>query len=206
MSGNNVELYKSKGLTEEECKQLTKYNEAGRPGVAKLKVDALQALYNVGFTCQEIHEQFPEYPYGSILLCRVQQDWDNKRSLYRKGLENEMISTIKNARLESVKMVADIISATNIHWKQELMRYLANPDKEKAPDFLPKTMSQYGSLASLLKDLTTVDKGEHKDAAAGGSGGGLPTIIINNNGNAKSDIEVSYTDRVKAALERDAKK
>ena len=208
MSENNLELYKSRGLSDHETKQLVKYNEAGRPGVAKIKVDALQALYNVGYTCQEIHEQFPEYPYGAILLCRVQQDWDGKKTSYRKQLESEMLSTVKNARLESVKMISDMIQATNVHWKRELMRYLANPDKEKAPDFLPKSMSQYGSLASLLKDLTETEKGG-KDDLPGNNGGGLPTIIINNNtGGLKSDVEVTtaYTNRVKDALEKSIKK
>ena len=206
MSENNLELYKSRGLSDDETKQLVKYNEAGRPGVAKIKVDALQALYNVGYTCQEIHEQFPEYPYGAILLCRVQQDWDGKKTSYRKQLESEMLSTVKNARLESVKMISDMIQATNVHWKRELMRYLANPDKEKAPDFLPKSMSQYGSLASLLKDLTETEKGG-KDDLPGNNGGGLPTIIINNNSSGlKTDSEVQHTQRVKDALARQVQK
>lgn len=206
MSENNLELYKSRGLSDDETKQLVKYNEAGRPGVAKIKVDALQALYNVGYTCSEIHEQFPEYPYGAILLCRVQQDWDGKKTSYRKQLESEMLSTVKNARLESVKMISDMIQATNVHWKRELMRYLANPDKEKAPDFLPKSMSQYGSLASLLKDLTETEKGG-KDDLPGNNGGGLPTIIINNHSSGlKTDIEVQHTQRVKDALARQVQK
>jgi len=210
MSENNLSLYTSKGLTEEESRQLVKYNESGRPGVAKLNVDALQALYNVGYSCQEINEQFPEYPMGAILLTRVQQDWDKKKVAYRKGLEAEIVGSVKNARVESVKMVADVIAATNIHWKQELMRYLANPTKEKAPEFLPKTMHQYGSLATLLKDLTEVEKSTGKDAnLPGNNGGGLPTIIINNNTapGSKPDVTVAtYQDRVKAALIKSVKK
>lgn len=205
MSENNLELYKSKGLTEEESRQLIKYNENGRPGVAKLKVDALQALYNVGYTCSEINEQFPEYPLGAILLARVQQNWDDKRNEYRKSLEKEIVGSIKNARVESVKMVADLIAATNIHWKAELMRFLANPSKEKAPEFLPKNMHQYGNLASLLKDLTEVNDKTKEETSA--ISGGLPTIIINNNSNsAKPDVEISYGQKVKQALMNQNKK
>lgn len=207
MSENNLEIYKSKGLTEEEANSLVRYNNAGRPGVSKINVDALQTLFNVGYTCHEIHAQFPEYPIGAILLARVQNNWDKQKDEYRKSLELEIVGAVKNARVESVKMIADLIAATNVSWKNQLMKYLANPDKEKAPEFLPKSMSQYGSLATLLKELTEVDAKNNKEGPAGGNGGGLPTIIINNNTSGKSGdiIEVSYQDKVKAALAKSVK-
>ena len=210
MSENKLEIYIAKGLTEEESASLVRYNNAGRPGVSKINVDALEALFNIGYTCQEIHAQFPEYPIGAILLARVQNSWDSKRDEYRKSLEREILNSVKNAKVEAVKMVSDLVAATNISWKQQLMRYLANPEKEKAPEFLPKTLHQYSSLATLLNDLTDINGGKDKDNNSGVSGGGgLPTIIINNNNNGPKNgsvIEVSHTQKVKEALQRQNKK
>jgi hypothetical protein len=207
MSDDKLTLYKSKGLTEDEAKQLAKYNESGRQGVSRLNVDALRTLYNVGYSCQEIHNNFPEYPLGAILLARVQQNWDEKREEHRKQLEMEILKTVKNARMESVKLVADLINATQVSWKQQLMTYLANPEKEKIPEFLPKTLHQFTALANSLKDLTETDKNVKNDTP-GANGGGLPTIIINNNGspsNGGTTVEVSHhAQKVKEALVKSA--
>lgn len=194
MSDNQLDAYKAKGLTEDEAKQVQNWTDRGRPGATKLNPKMLESIYMAGYSCQEIHYQFPEVPLEAILWCRISHGWDQRLQLKRQELADKALPKAIDAQLDAVRFLSEIIQATHVKYRHQLLKYIANPEREAAPDVLPKSLSQYGSLVELLKTITTPPG--QKDGAAPTS----PLVSINVS-NDKGTIEVKGSD-VKDALKK----
>jgi len=195
MSQTGLEIYTTKSLSSEEAKVVESFEERGRPGVVRLRVDFLQSVYNLGYSCQEINSQMPEYPLDALLWARWKYDWDKKRDDYQASVQNRVLPNATHARVDGLQFLSEIMGATHAMWRQQLLKYLAAPDREKAPEFLPKTLHQYSSLAALMKDLMTPD---NKTAGAGSMA--QPLVSVNISGDSRT-VEVRAGD-VKDALKK----
>jgi len=182
------------GYTKEEANALVTYRERGLPGVSKLRADAFESLYIMGYTCKDIHDQFPEYELGLIVYARQKFKWDEKRANYQANLAAQVIQAAALAKAESVRFLYDVLSAVHAKNRNEIMRYLANPDKEKAPDFLPKSLGGYQTLINMINDLTAppaAAKGGANDPANVASP--LVNITLNNGPAASSKPVIDVT-------------
>lgn len=177
---NDLVVYKSKGLTEDEAKLVVSFNDRGRPGVSKLKADVFESLYVLGYSCQDMVSQFPEYDLAMLLWARVKYDWDAKRTDYRVNLAKQTAQAMSLSQSESVRFLYDLMTATHVKNRTEIMRYLAAPDREKPPEFLPTTLHQYTQIIKALSELNDSIKG-----VTSGSNGGtsniplMPVVAIN---------------------------
>jgi hypothetical protein len=190
---NEVALYQEKGLTKDESDLVHSWVEKGRPGVHNIKADFLFSIYNLGYSCQDIHKNFPEYPLAGILWAKAKFDWDAKRASVAAKSSQMVAAAIPNVAADSLRQILALIQAANVKNEREVLAYLAAPDREKPPEMLPKTLHQYGDLLTLLKELTTAEK-VSKDAPA------PPSVFINAPGATVSSV--SPQDVAKAMVEQ----
>ena len=159
-----VQIYQDKGLTEKEAKVLAKYVEDGKPGLAKARSDSMRTIYTLGYSCEEIHEMFPEYPLGLILHARVNHEWDKTRLDLSEKLtkikENVIVS-----KLESVQFLTEMLKAVHVKHRQEILRFLANPEREDPPKVLPNSLHGYQQILSLLDEV--MGNNQKKDQKSG---------------------------------------
>jgi|GEM_PF-5257285 len=195
-----------KGLNEEEVALLTNWLENGKPGLSKLRADRFGEIYLLGYTCQEIHKMFPEYSLEMLLFARAHYDWDKLRDAYRKEIQNNTLEKALTARLESIKFLSELVAATHIKWRKEIMTYIANPEKEKAPDCIPKSVMGYGQVVNILQTLMAPPgsngKGSSNQGQAVGSGVPLVSVTVQSNGNGGNEVVISDATQqeIKAAL------
>lgn len=173
----SIQVYQEKGLSEKEAKVLAKYVEDGKPGLAKARSDSMKTIYTLGYSCEEIHEMFPEYPLGLILHARITHEWDKTRVDLSEKLsrikENVIVS-----KLESVQFLTEMLKAVHIKHRQEILRFLANPEREEAPKVLPNSLHGYQQILSLLDEV--MGNNQKKDAKAGElSASPLVSVTIN---------------------------
>lgn len=191
MSDKYPEL-KEKGLDEEELKMLTAWIDQGKPGLSRVRAERFGEIYLLGYSCQEIHRMFPEYPLESLLFARAQYDWDTLRERYRKTVQDNTLEKAVIARLESVKFLSELIAATHVKWRKEIMTYLMNPDKEKAPDCLPKSVMGYGQVINILQTLTQPPAQRGAGGANQAPVGAVPLVSVTvKNDNGKPDVVVT---------------
>jgi hypothetical protein len=145
--------YLKKGLTLTEAKVLSDWIEAGKPGLLKQRAEGYGQIYALGYTCEEIQKWFPNMPLPLLLYARVQFNWDDTRERYRVIMQGRALEAAVGSRNESIRLMADTIAATNMQWRRKLMDYLADPDKNKAPDFLPDTLASYQRMVDMLENL-----------------------------------------------------
>lgn len=168
-----------KGLTETEAALVIDFKERGLPGVSQLRADHLKGLYRMGYSCQDIAAQFPEYKLDLLLYARVKFDWDKDRQEYLSALASHVQPQNAGvAMAEALRFMKDIQNATHVRYRQEIMRYMANPERETPPDFLPKTLHGYSNLVAAMQEIIA-PKGKES------ANNGAPQINMNVTGNVK---------------------
>jgi len=146
----------SLGLSEKEANLLMGWIAKGKPGVAQSRADDLFHLYLLGYSCQDIHDEFPAYDLPLLLYARVQHSWDERRRDYKKRLSASVLEDASATAFSTVKTIMELVHASSVQMRRDLMRYLENPEKNKPPEFLPRSPRELGNLVSLLKELTAV--------------------------------------------------
>lgn len=189
-----LEIMKEKGLSEDEAKLIQNWMDRGKPGLHKVKAEHLSVLYMQGYSCEDINRFFPEYELPLLLWAKMKYDWDLLREKYRRGVTDQVLQSAMAVKAESIRFLSDLLTATHVAWKQEIMRFLAAPDREERPKCLPASLHQYSSLIQLLTELTTpkTQKGGDEVAATP-----LKTVVVEQ----PEIIEVNQQD-VKEALLR----
>jgi hypothetical protein len=186
-----LDVYKKNGLTEEEAVLLDRWVQDGKPGLIKYRAEHLARIYVLGYTTAELSKWFPDTPYECILWCKVHYKWDELRNKHLSATSERALSHAVVVKNEAIRLLADILSATHVAWRQKLMDYLSNPDKNPAPEFLPKSLMGYNQLLTLLNEQI----GQGKDSENKPQ---LPMVQVNL-GNRAQDFEIKAAKDVLAA-------
>ena len=149
-------------LTEAEDKVLTTWLETrNRPPLSAVTAAKFFELFLHGTgDCAEIcrlNESL--YPLGMILEARVGFGWDRRRDEYLSSLYSGIADRARQAQLESVGLVSDMMAATAKLHGDKVKKYLQTGDEELIKDLPIKSMSGYKTLIELLLKLTGQDKG-----------------------------------------------
>jgi hypothetical protein len=171
-----------KGLNEEESKSLMLWIEKGKIGLSKFKAEKFGEIYLMGYTCKEISEMFPEYPYETILWARVQHDWDAMKARYLHEVQEKTLEAAMQARVESIRFLSDVLRATHAKWKKAILDYIVHPERDKPPEFLPKNIYNYKELITVLDQLMNPEKGKGNDLDPAQLASALFSVTINNGG------------------------
>jgi hypothetical protein len=199
---NSLEVYKAGGLTDTEAALVRDWVEKGRPGISNVKADQLLSIYLLGYSCYEINKEFPEYPLPAILWCRARFDWDKRREEYNLAIQEAISKHAANVRSDAIRFMGELISATHMKWRKDILKYLAAPDREKPPACLPNSLGEYGRLVSLLDEIMNpVGKIKNLPGGSAGIPEGTPLVSVNIN-NSPNEIKPITVDQdaVKNAL------
>ena len=133
-------------------------------------------MYALGFSCQEITAQFPAFPLPLILYSRVREKWDELRHQFEAKVAAKAAGGASIAKLDATSMLSQIVQATNVKWRKELMDYLADPEKNTPPDFLPDSIHQFKQVIELLQGLT--EQSSPKSKIPGDASGTAPLVSV----------------------------
>lgn len=199
---NSLEVYKAGGLTDTEASLVRDWVEKGRPGISNVKADQLLSIYLLGYNCYEINKEFPEYPLPAILWCRAKFDWDKRREDYNLAIQDAIAKHAANVRADAIRFMGELISATHMKWRKDILKYLAAPDREKAPACLPGSLNEYGKLVSLLDEIMNpAGKIKNLPGSQAGIPEGTPLVSVNiNSSSSEPKPVVVDQDAVKSAL------
>jgi hypothetical protein len=202
-SNNQIPDLVKKGLTEEEAKLLSNWIEDGKPGLAKYKAERLGEIYCLGYSCEDIKRWFPEYPIEVLLWAKISYNWDDTRAQYRKVVQQETLNAALSARMESIRFLADVITATHVKYRKEILNFIADPDKNEAPKkIIPDNIHSYGYLISMLKEITS----PVQDKNLTDKSTPLVSVTVNNQDKPEIVLTQNGADDIKKALMAEADK
>jgi hypothetical protein len=184
-----------KGLTDEEAKVLAKWIEEGKPGLTKYKAEHLGEVYCLGYSCQDMLRWFPEYPLAVLLYARVTYNWDATREQYRKVVQQETLNAAVAARMESIRFLADVITATHIKYRKEILAFIADPDNHEPPKkIIPDNIHSYGFMLNILKEVSAPSQDKNMTDKA------VPLVTVNVGEKQEVVLTQASQDDIKKAL------
>lgn len=162
---NELATLQEKGLTAEEAEIVINWKARGKPGFARDRVDYMQSIYNLGYTCQDIVKILPNLELGAVLHARVLFEFDKRREDWMQQNQQNLLAHAMMTETDRVATESLLLRAANQKIRQELMEYLANPDKVDPPEYLPHNLKQYLDLATHFNETLTGGNKDKKDAA-----------------------------------------
>ena len=191
--------YIARGLSEEEAKLVVEWNLGGRLHASRADLPLVRELFLNGYSAIQINEKFPEVPIAAILYLRCKHKWDEVKDQRRRDLVSNALTNAGAAQLDAIRFLGEVLNGTHVKYREQLMKYVADPKREKPPEVLPHNFSQYESMVSLLKELTTPAKGNVTETPGA-------SVFINTNGGAvtvtPSDVAKKMIEDMKAKKKR----
>lgn len=188
---NYLPIQVPENLPEEEVKALMIHIESGKPNLSKVRADSIATVYNLGYSCQWIHQNIcPELTLGSIVHAKLSHQWDSIKEEFDRNIKNNYVNIADSVKAEVVQFLSEIITATHVRWKMDILKYLANPTREDAPACLPNSLGTYRNVVSFMEELAHPDNaGSKKSGSSGSLPGGFSQLVSVQINNAPKEKE-----------------
>jgi hypothetical protein len=143
-------------FTEEELKDLNEFVDAGGKVMAHYTQTSLFLLYLEGRTIKQLHEAYPQWSAGALLLARYTYRWDKQKDDDIVDLMNQLRSRLLRVKLESVRYLLDQISVNNKQFAKQMEDFLRDPNGSAPPDNRIATNKEYRETLKALQEAMTL--------------------------------------------------
>jgi hypothetical protein len=174
---------KDTGFTEEEQKKVTKFIQAGVPGITKIteqEIFKAFELYSAGKTFSEIASAM-KIKTEIVLYLAAKTQWHLKRKEYYEALINNFAEKQKMLKIETINTVSGLIMLMNKHYSKRINTGLINGDLSELND------KDFKMLQNFFKAIETLSK------LIGDTSAKAPTIHVHGdaeiNSNSNSNIK-----------------
>jgi len=142
------------GLTQQEIevgeKYLRKYKTAG----ALNQVESLKVyeLYMVGCSFNEIHQQFPQYELGKVILTASLQKWGLDREKMQSTLRDRVKAKVIKSVIEQTDFLTAMLSVASAEHMKEMRNFIVDPNAPK-PSLRIKSIKDYKEVTDTLAKI-----------------------------------------------------
>lgn len=147
------EVYKAKGLSDEEIDEVQSWIEAGKPGLAQSKAAELSGYYMYGMSIHDIMQVFPGYSRALLNWARVEFDWDGIKEAFCKGLKEEVVEQALTAQRHANKAISQMWHPISQQLEVEYRAYMRDPSKQ--PTIFPQNVKELKLLKEMLDQLVS---------------------------------------------------
>lgn len=157
-STENNEIEKQNNLDDRERYAFSKWQKSNHPALAPDTQAKLFRLFLNGKSTHEIHRLNPNFSLGQVVDARIKGKWDEKYQQHIDELLNGVKARVQQVTLESIEFVADIISAANQRFGDQIKKYLQSGNPADLGDLQITSLDGYRKAIELLQKLTGLDK------------------------------------------------
>ena len=156
------------GLTEEEIKIsekfLRKFKTAG--AVADAESMKLYELFMLGYSFNDIQQQYPQYPVAQIILTAALRGWCRDRERMMGSLRDRIQAKVVKSVIEQVDFLTTMLSVTNVQHMDVMRRFIMDPANNPLPSIYVQNIKEYKEVAEVLHKLVAgVSPGAGKKSA-----------------------------------------
>jgi hypothetical protein len=143
------------GLTQQEIeigeKYLRKYKTAG----ALSEVESLKVyeLYMVGCSFNEIHQQFPQYELGQIILTAALQKWGIDRDKMQSTLRDRVKAKVIKSVIEQTDFLTAMLSVASAEHMKEMRDFIVDPTSSPKPSLRITSIKEYKEVTDTLAKI-----------------------------------------------------
>jgi hypothetical protein len=143
------------GLTEEEIKIsekfLRKHKTAG--AVSETESMKLYELFMLGYSFNDIQQQYPQYPVAQIILTAALRGWCKDREKMMGSLRDRIQAKVVKSVIEQVDFLTTMLSVTNVQHMDTMRKYIMDPTNNPLPVIHVQNIKEYKEVAEVLHKL-----------------------------------------------------
>jgi hypothetical protein len=143
------------GLTQQEIdigeKYLRQHKTAG--AIAETESLGLFELFLIGQTFNEIHQQFPQYELGQIILTAALRKWGMDRNKMQTTLRDRVKAKVVKSVLEQVDFLTSMLSVATAEHVEQMREFILDPASNPAPNLRIKSIKEYKEVTETLAKI-----------------------------------------------------
>lgn len=153
----NLNDAESEGLTDLEIREATKWlrKHKTRGIIPKEHSSQLFELFMLGYSTNEIHNRFPEWPFGQICLTIALRGWVKERAIASATIQDQIRSRVIRSVIEQVEFLTTMMSVANAEHFEQMKRYIADPKNNPPPKMKIESIKEYKEVSEALHKLVT---------------------------------------------------
>ena len=143
------------GMSHQEIEIGEKYLRANKTAGAVTQNESLKLyeMYMVGCSFHEIHQQFPNYEVGQIILTAALQRWGMDRDKMQSSLRDRVRSKVIKSVIEQTDFLTAMLSVASAEHIDQMRKYIMDPDKNLAPTLRIKSIKDYKEVTDTLAKI-----------------------------------------------------
>lgn len=156
------------GLTEEEIKISEKFLRKNKTAgaVADSESMKLYELFMLGYSFNDIQQQYPQYPVAQIILTAALRGWSKDRDKMMGSLRDRIQAKVVKSIIEQVDFLTTMLSVTNVQHMDVMRKYIMDPANNPIPAINVQNIKEYKEVAETLHKLVAgVSPGTGKKSA-----------------------------------------
>lgn len=143
------------GLSNQEIeigeKYLRKHKTAG--AIDNVKALRLYEMYLIGSSFHEIHQQFPQYELGQIILTAALNKWGDDRERMQGSLRERVRAKVVKSVIDQVDFLTSMLSVASAEHMKQMRQYAIDPENEAVPQLRIKTIKEYKEVTETLAKI-----------------------------------------------------
>ncbi len=121
-------------------------------------IDSIQALklyelFLIGSSFHEIHQQFPQYEVGQIVLTAALNKWGSDRDRMQGTLRDRVRAKVVKSVIDQVDFLTSMLSVAAAEHLNQMRNYSIAPDTEPVPSLRIKTIKEYKEVTEALAKI-----------------------------------------------------
>jgi len=139
------------GLTQREIEVGEKYLRKHKTAAAIEEVASLKLyeMFLIGSSFHEIHDQFPQYEVGQIILTAAMRKWGMDRDKMQGTLRDRVRAKVVKSVIDQVDFLTSMLSVASTEHVKDMQKYIIDPNSPK-PALRIKSIKDYKEVADVL--------------------------------------------------------
>jgi hypothetical protein len=143
------------GMSQQEIEIGEKYLRAYKTAGAVTQTESLKLyeMYMVGCSYNEIHQQFPSYDLGQIILTGALMKWGADRDRMQSSLRDRVRAKVIKSVIEQTDFLTGMLSVATAEHMDQMRKYIVDPDNNAAPALRIRSIKDYKEVTDTLAKI-----------------------------------------------------
>ena len=143
------------GLTEEEIKISEKFLRKNKTAGAVPDSESMKLyeLFMLGYSFNEIQQQYPQYLVAQVILTAALRGWSKDRDKMMGSLRDRIQAKVVKSIIEQVDFLTTMLSVTNVQHMDVMRKYILDPANNPIPAINVQNIKEYKEVAETLHKL-----------------------------------------------------
>lgn len=138
------------GLSDDEAVLANKYLRTHSVSSAIQDAAGLYELYVLGYSFQEINQQYPKYQLGQIIMTAALGGWYTKKEQLRASVKDRVQAQVSKAVIEQVEFLTSLFTVATVDNVKEMKDYVSDPANNKRPRMAINSLKEYKEAVEML--------------------------------------------------------